>query len=123
MRELGVIDLGYVHVRDGTIASLGAGAPPAAICATRHDLCGRVLMPAFVDCHTHALWAGSRYDEVAKRLAGVPYLEILAGGGGILSTVRATRAALERDPRAPCCATSSPCAHVQCVVVARSRLR
>jgi imidazolonepropionase len=98
MRELGVIDLGYVHVRDGTIASLGAGAPPAAICATRHDLCGRVLMPAFVDCHTHALWAGSRYDEVAKRLAGVPYLEILAGGGGILSTVRATRAALERDP-------------------------
>lgn len=54
---------------------------------------GRVLMPAFVDCHTHALWAGSRLDEWERRLKGVPYLDILREGGGIMSTVRAVRAA------------------------------
>ena len=55
-------------------------------------------MPAFVDCHTHACWGGNRYAEVAERLAGVPYLDILARGGGIMSTVRATRDAFANDP-------------------------
>jgi imidazolonepropionase len=56
---------------------------------------GRVLLPGFVDAHTHALWAGDRLDEFELGLRGKSYLEILAAGGGILSTVRAVRAASE----------------------------
>ena len=51
-----------------------------------------VGMPGLVDGHTHAVWAGSRADEFLRRLAGASYTEILEEGGGILSTVRATRA-------------------------------
>ena len=54
---------------------------------------GRVCMPGFVDAHTHALWAGDRLDEFAAQCAGTAYLDILAAGGGIMSTVRAVRAA------------------------------
>lgn len=56
---------------------------------------GCVALPGLVDCHTHAVWAGSRADEFQRRLAGESYSSILEGGGGILSTVRATRAASE----------------------------
>jgi imidazolonepropionase len=98
MRDLGVVERGHVHVVDGRIAAVGAGDPPPELRATRHDCDGCVLMPAFVDCHTHACWGGDRYAEVAERLAGVPYLDILARGGGIMSTVRATRAAFAGDP-------------------------
>lgn len=56
---------------------------------------GCVGLPGLVDCHTHAVWAGSRADEFLRRLRGEPYSAILDGGGGILSTVRATRAATE----------------------------
>jgi imidazolonepropionase len=56
---------------------------------------GRVLMPAFVDAHTHACWAGNRLDEWEMKQRGATYLEILQAGGGILSTVRAVRAASE----------------------------
>lgn len=92
MRELGVIARGYIVVEDGLIAGIGAGDAPD-LAGERRDARGRVLMPAFVDCHTHACYAGDRYAETAKRLAGVPYLDILASGGGIMSTVRDTRAA------------------------------
>jgi len=92
MRELGVIERGFVVSEGGRIAAVGAGDPPR-IEGERRSLGGRVLMPAFVDCHTHACYAGDRYAETARRLAGVPYLELLAAGGGIMSTVRATRAA------------------------------
>ena len=54
---------------------------------------GCVGLPGLVDCHTHAVWAGSRADEFQERLAGAAYADILEAGGGILSTVRATRAA------------------------------
>ena len=57
------------------------------------DAGGKVLMPGFVDCHTHACWAGDRLDEWEQKRAGVPYLEILKRGGGIMSTVRAVREA------------------------------
>lgn len=109
MRELGVIERGHLLAEDGRIAAIGAGDAPKAIvdaCGDARilDLAGRVLMPAFVDCHTHALWAGERYGETAERIAGVPYLDILARGGGIMSTVRATRAAT-RDELARALAT------------------
>lgn len=57
------------------------------------DAAGRVLMPGFVDAHTHACWAGDRLDEWDLRRRGASYLDILKAGGGIMSTVRATRAA------------------------------
>jgi imidazolonepropionase len=59
------------------------------------DAGGRVLLPGFVDCHTHACWAGDRLDEWEMKRRGVSYLEILKAGGGIMSTVRAVRAASE----------------------------
>ena len=58
---------------------------------------GRVLMPAFVDAHTHACWAGERLDEWDMKLRGASYLELLKAGGGIMSTVRAVRAASEDE--------------------------
>jgi imidazolonepropionase len=58
---------------------------------------GRVLMPGFVDAHTHALWAGDRLDEFEQRLRGASYLEILKAGGGIWSTVRSVRAASQSE--------------------------
>jgi imidazolonepropionase len=61
------------------------------------DARGRVLLPGFVDAHTHALFAGDRLDEFELKLRGKSYLEILAAGGGILSTVRAVQAASEAE--------------------------
>lgn len=61
------------------------------------DADGKVLMPAFVDCHTHACWAGNRQGEWTERLRGASYLELLAKGGGIMSTVRAVRQASRQE--------------------------
>ncbi len=58
---------------------------------------GRVLLPGFVDAHTHALWAGSRADELERRRRGESYLAILSSGGGIHATVRAVRVASEAE--------------------------
>jgi imidazolonepropionase len=91
--RLGVIEDGHVAIADGRIAAVGAGPPPALDADHVIDAAGRVLMPAFVDCHTHACWAGERFDEFEMALGGATYLEILAAGGGIVSTVRAVRAA------------------------------
>jgi imidazolonepropionase len=55
-----------------------------------------------VDCHTHSVWAGTRVVEFARRLAGESYLDIMAQGGGILSTVNATRAATEDELAVTC---------------------
>ena len=96
LSELGVVDHGWLLVRDGRIAEIGSGeAPrfPDSVDVVHAD--GRVLMPALVDCHTHACFAGDRSDEFEARLAGADYLDILAAGGGIMSTVRAVREAPE----------------------------
>jgi imidazolonepropionase len=61
------------------------------------DAGGRAVLPGFVDCHTHACFAGSRLDEWQQKLAGVPYLDLLKQGGGIMATVRATREATESE--------------------------
>jgi imidazolonepropionase len=78
-------------VEQGCIVSLGE--PVAA--RRSIDLDGQVVLPGFVDCHTHLLWAGDRADEFALRQAGASYAEIARTGGGILSTVRAVRGADE----------------------------
>lgn len=82
-----------VAVTGGRIAALGVSADAPA--RRRVDGRGRVLLPGFIDCHTHALYAGDRMDEHAQRLTGVPYAEIARAGGGIMSTVRAVRTATE----------------------------
>ncbi|MDA1007854.1 MAG: imidazolonepropionase [Planctomycetota bacterium] len=90
LRDLGVITHGYVVIDDALcIQRIDAGDPPRDIPAI--DLGGRTLMPTWVDCHTHACFAGDRTDEWTKLLAGIPYLEILRAGGGIHSTVRSVR--------------------------------
>jgi imidazolonepropionase len=83
---------GHVGLYAGRIADV-SDEPRAAAGDERIDAGGRVLMPGFVDAHTHALFAGDRLDEFELKRQGKTYLEILAAGGGILSTVRAVRAA------------------------------
>lgn len=85
-----------VRIEGDHIAAVGAALVPAPG-DTIIEARGRVLMPGFVDAHTHALWAGNRLDEWEQRLRGASYLEILAAGGGILSTVRAVRATSEDE--------------------------
>ena len=98
--ELGVIENGCIWIADGMITSveewdgLEDDFDPAR--TTVIDAHGRVLMPAFVDCHTHACFAGERYDEFEMRLRGAGYLDILRAGGGIMATVRAVRGADEK---------------------------
>ncbi len=97
--DLGVIPAGDVLVRDGRIAQI-ADTPGAITTDGRTiEADGRVLMPAFCDCHTHACWAGSRLDEWDLRLQGASYLEILQAGGGIMATVRAVREASQEELR------------------------
>lgn len=93
--RLGLIENGAVLVRGETIAAIGNSDDmirryPDEPCL---DAGGRVVMPGFVDPHTHLVWVGDRAAEFEMRLEGRTYLDILAAGGGILSTVRATRAA------------------------------
>ena len=89
---LGRIQNGAVLMDEGRIRWCGPSdeAPSAP---EEVDATGCVGMPGLVDCHTHTTFAGSRADEFRMRLGGANYTEILEGGGGILSTVRATRAA------------------------------
>ena len=70
------------------------GGKPAAVSL---DAAGKTLLPGFVDAHTHPVWAGDRGEEIGRRLAGESYASIAAAGGGILSTVRATRAATDEE--------------------------
>ncbi len=93
--ELGSISDGAVLVRDSLIQETGATADLLARFPheDRLDVGGRVLMPGFVDPHTHLVWAGDRAAEFEMRLQGKSYMEIMAAGGGIQSTVNATRAA------------------------------
>jgi imidazolonepropionase len=95
-RELGRLGLildGAVLIQDEKITAVGASRELRAAYPKEPDLDagGRVVMPGFVDPHTHAIWVGDRSAEFELRLQGKSYLEILAEGGGILSTVRASR--------------------------------
>lgn len=93
--NLGLLENGAVVVRDEKIVAVGATDELRAAYPDEPTLdAGRcVVMPGFVDPHTHVIWAGDRADEFGMKMAGTPYLDILAAGGGILSTVRATRRA------------------------------
>ncbi len=95
----GAIADGALAVQDGRIAWVGPSAaiPDAFAGATRHDLAGGWLTPGLIDCHTHLVFAGERSAEFEGRLLGGSYEAAARAGGGILSTVAATRAATETD--------------------------
>jgi len=92
--DYGTIENGALAIAGGSIAWLGSGAdlPDVTPAATR-SLDGRWVTPALIDCHTHLVFGGDRAAEFEQRLRGTSYEEIAAAGGGILSTVTATRAA------------------------------
>jgi len=92
---LGIIENGAVVVRDEKIVAVGTAAELKAsyLDEPTLDASNCILMPGFVDPHTHIIWGGDRADEFEMKMAGKPYLEILAEGGGIISTVKQTRTA------------------------------
>ena len=92
------IENAAIVTRDGLIEWLGPRAELAPVEAERTvDLGGAWVTPGLIDCHTHAVFGGNRSGEFEQRLQGVSYAEIAAQGGGIASTVRATRAASEDE--------------------------
>ena len=97
----GAIESAALAVKDGRVAWLGETADlpgrPADLARDRHDLEGRWITPGLIDCHTHLVYGGDRAAEFEQRLGGASYEEIARAGGGILSTVAATRAASEDE--------------------------
>ena len=95
----GAVRDGALAMREGRIAWLGARTDMPAELAAHEELDGRGgwLTPGLIDCHTHLVYAGDRSEEFEQRLAGASYEEIARGGGGIMATVRATRAASEEE--------------------------
>ena len=92
---LGIIPNGAVLIREEKIVAVGPTDELRAAYKDEPtlDASGCVILPGFVDPHTHLIWAGDRASEFEMKMAGTPYLDILAAGGGIISTVRQTRAA------------------------------
>lgn len=86
-----MIEDGLVIFQNGRITYAGAASKAPAVSGTDVDLGGRLVTPAFIDCHTHIVHGGNRAREFEMRLNGASYVEIAQAGGGIVSTVRATR--------------------------------
>ena len=92
------IEDGALAVKSGKLVWLGPRkAMPAFTAREQHQLPGGIITPGLVDCHTHLVFGGDRSQEFEQRLNGASYAEIAAQGGGILSTVRATRAASQQE--------------------------
>ncbi|MCB8928399.1 MAG: imidazolonepropionase [Ardenticatenaceae bacterium] len=95
MQDVGLISDGAVAVKDGRILAIG----PTESIRERYsagqtiNASGKVICPGFVDPHTHVVYAGDRINEFEQRIRGATYMEIMAAGGGIVSTMRATREA------------------------------
>ncbi len=99
--DVGPVADGWVAARDGVITATGHGDAwellERTVDARVVDAAGRVVMPGFVDPHTHLCYAGRRWDEFASRRSGADYLAVLESGGGIHATVRATRDASDEE--------------------------
>ena len=97
LRRVDVVEDAYVLCRERSVAAVGRMAELEPLDGDVVEVDGRglVALPGFVDCHTHACFAGDRVEEFDLRAGGASYEELHAAGGGILSTVRATRAAGE----------------------------
>ncbi|TIT59299.1 MAG: imidazolonepropionase, partial [Mesorhizobium sp.] len=97
---LGIVEDGAIAARDGLIVYAGPEADmPAALgqAAEIIDCEGRWITPGLIDCHTHLVHAGNRANEFEMRLAGATYEEVTRAGGGIVSSVKALRAASEHE--------------------------
>jgi imidazolonepropionase len=100
MRDLAIVPDGAMLVREGRIAAVATRAEIERLVSPSSkivDARGRIVLPGFVDAHTHPVFAGTRADEFEQRAEGATYAEIAARGGGIRSTVRRTRAASETE--------------------------
>ncbi len=97
--DLGVIEHGAIAAADGNILAVGSTDEIQRRFRANQsiDADGRVILPGFVDPHTHLIFAGDRAAEFEKRIAGASYMEIMDAGGGIISTVEQTRAASIRS--------------------------
>ena len=95
----GLIDVAAIAVTPDGILWVGPATdiPAATAAFPRHDFGGRLVTPALIDCHTHIIHGGNRANEFEMRLNGASYEDVAKAGGGIVSTVRATRAASEDD--------------------------
>ena len=95
--SFGLIDDGVIALEGTQIAWVGASSdlPDVYQNQNTHDLNGRLVTPALIDCHTHVVFGGNRAAEFEQRLNGASYEEVAKAGGGIVSTVTATRAATE----------------------------
>ena len=100
MRDLAIIPDGAMLVREGRIQAVGRRAEIERLlspAAETVDAGGRIVLPGFVDAHTHPVFAGTRADEFEQRTEGATYAQIAARGGGIRATVRRTRQASEAE--------------------------
>jgi imidazolonepropionase len=102
MRNLSIIEGGAIAIKEGVITAVGTTAEVLAHITEMPDLPplefpGMLATPGFIDSHTHLVFGGSRENDFAMKLAGKTYLEILAAGGGILSTLRSTRTATQEQ--------------------------
>ena len=97
--KIRVIENAYLVCEDGKITAMGQGEVPADYIGGAEvvDACGKLVTPGLVDAHTHLVFGGWREHELAMKRRGVPYLEILAQGGGILATLTKTREASEEQ--------------------------
>jgi len=95
MREIGIIRDGGLAIKDGRIVAVGKTTDVTRAFKAENVISanGKIVLPGFVDPHTHLVFAGSREDEFQMRIEGASYMEILRAGGGILRTVRETRKA------------------------------
>jgi imidazolonepropionase len=97
MSEAGIIEDGYILIEDGRIKSVGTGSIHETEGMTVIDGRGKTVTPGLIDPHTHLIHGGSRENELSLKLKGVPYLDILKQGGGILNTVTNTRKASKKE--------------------------
>jgi imidazolonepropionase len=93
LRELSIIQDGAIAIRDGLVQWVGQTDQLPNRSTAEFDASGKTVLPGFVDSHTHAVFARTRADEYEWRIEGTPYMEILARGGGILSSVESVRSA------------------------------
>jgi imidazolonepropionase len=99
MSDLSIIEDGAVSIHDGQIAWVGPTDQLPDKREPAFDATGKVVLPGFVDSHTHAVFAGTRADEFEWRIQGDSYMDILRRGGGILSSVKALRRATDLKVR------------------------